>query len=153
MLSSSDRKRKSGSVIKPCLFASLVPAALLCFGALSLLLAHKSLGPNVALMEEMSTSKIISSMRSTLDEATSWSAPVAPAAAGDYFVQHPPDLYEEAFYLDDEADYDSFSHIYEDSHVLKLLANKTHQPFNVYRSANGSSVLTDAGQTHKVLTR
>ena len=25
---------------------------------------------------------------------------------GDYFVQYPPDLYQEAFYLDDEDDYE-----------------------------------------------
>ena len=48
-----------------------------------------------------------------------------------------------------------FSKIYEDEHVLKLAANASHIPYDIYRAGaphNRTSVLTDAGQTHKVLT-
>lgn len=149
-------------------FASLVPAALLGFGAFALLLAHQSItDTNVAKMDQnylawrfpMDTAAASMSNMMGRQAQQQQQVPLPdgslsyppPPDVNDYFVQHPPDAYEEAFYLADEPDYETPQITYEDAHVLQLLANKSHVPFNVNRSPNGTSVLKDAG-AHPVLT-
>ena len=159
--------------LKPsCLFQSLVPAALLCFGALSLLLAHRSLGTgtNDALYaHQQSTSKFISDMvynsgsssSSLLSSSSSrtsfFSSNNNNDNADPYFTRYPPDVYQEAFYLDDESDYETPQKIYEDAHVLDLLAkhqinnNNNNNKTFMFTHPNGTSIITDAG-IHPIFT-
>ena len=139
-----ERKRKIRGILKPaCLFASLVPAALLGFGTISLLLAHKSLTGEITAQQNLAL-HLFASSRNDADQTRSEN--------GDYFVQHPPDAFQEAWYLDDEPDHEATSRIYEDSHILKLMSNQSYVPFNIFRGENGTNVLEGAGQVHKVLT-
>lgn len=75
--------------------------------------------------------------------------------ADPYFERFPADAYVEAYYIDDEADYEMHQKIYEDPHVLRLVEKQDdvqHVPFNVHRGhGNGTAVLKDAG-AHPVLT-
>jgi hypothetical protein len=168
-LTITERRRKNGgggSVIKPaCLFASLVPATLLCFGALSLLLAHKSLGGGSIgtgtgmIPENIVWSSIFPEGSGTSNNHRNGGVGGNPnqqarsgSDAGGFFTQYPPDVYEEAWYLDDEPDYETPQRIYEDSRVIELLANNSYVPFNVFRGPNGTSVLQGAAEVHKVLT-
>ena len=147
-LLNSKSKRRSGSwLTSSFVFASLVPAALLGFGAFVLLLAHESITDTNAI-DRNAWRLSMTSMSMSTSMSTSANT---NANGNDYFVQHPPDAFEEAFYLGDEPDYDSPQITYEDAHVLQMLANKSHVPFNINRSPNGTSVLKDAG-AHPVLT-
>ena len=152
--SSSSSSSNSGSLCKPsCLFQSLVPAALLGFGALSLLLAHNSLGGDSLQAERGSTSKFVQDMVYQQRQSQSQSQQATSLAADPYFEHYPPDRYQEAFYLDDEPDYETPQRVYEDSHIQQLLAaDSTHVPFNIHRHPNGTSVLTAAGDVHRVFT-
>ena len=167
-LLSTSNKRSTYSV-KPFLFASLVPAALLGFGAFALLLAHQSIGDtkeaNLAAWGidgyYVSTSPLLATLQQSLQQSPQGAPKQLPdgslayppaAQPNDYFVQHPADAYVNAFYLDDTADYETPQMLYEDDHILQLLANTSHVPFNIHRSPNGTSVLTKAGNAHPVLT-
>lgn len=71
------------------------------------------------------------------------------------YPQYPPyDLYHDAWYIDEVAEYNTTSHIYQDEHILELMANDTYVPYNLYRDPKNRSrsVLDAAGTTHKVLT-
>ena len=153
--------------IKSCLSISLLPAALLGFGAFSLLLAHESLGKKSttlqynAMLENMWKSTVLTTTRTEAGVYDNTNTDAdnlydynynSESNGHSYFLHHPPDAFEEAFYLADEPDYETYAKVYEDSDVLRLKQNKSYVPFNIFRSPNGSSVLVDAGKIHPVLT-
>ena len=148
----------SSSSIKPSLLATLVPAALLGFGAFALLLAHQSIQSNSA-AEIMAgrfpfdgSNTQIQPLMATIQERLFLPQQSSPKST-DYFVQFPPDAYEDAFYLDDEPDYDTPHMTYQDEHVKALMQNSSFVPFNIYRNPKNAteSVLHQAG-AHPVLT-
>lgn len=150
------KRKKTTKTASSFLFVSLIPAALLGFGAFALLLAHKSLGSTTL----SSTSFQLQHLLQTQTTRNPQGQPRVqnlvfegppPAQAGDYFVQNPPDLYQEAFYLADEPDYETPQQTHQDSHIVQLQDNSTYVPFNIYRAENGTSVLKNAG-AHPVLT-
>jgi hypothetical protein len=88
-----------------------------------------------------------------LSALSSSSSSSSRSSSGAYFVTHPADVYTDAWYLDDDPDYDIPAVTYEDSHILALLKNDSHIPLDIRRGGahRNETVLTNV-DNHPILT-